>query len=177
MVSWRIDLENEVIAAEDVLNVMIIRPGLIYGREGAIWTTFIAPILAASRDGNSGHIKVPLDPDSKPALAHVDDVASGFQKAIEKLPLISGTGVYPVFDFATSQESMVAIIDALKAAWGFQGTVELTGHGGDLFAEAMSTSMRGSSARAKQLLGWEPKRLDGFVKDMDLYAAAFVANQ
>jgi hypothetical protein len=56
---------------------------------------FFAHILAASRDGNSGHIKVLLDADSKPALAPVDDVTSGFQNAIEKLPLIY---------LATSQE-------------------------------------------------------------------------
>lgn len=68
---------------------------------------------------------------------------------------------------------MREIYEALCACWGFNGEVVLKGH--DVFAKAMSASLRGSSARAKHLLEWEPTRLGGFVQDMDLYAAAFVA--
>lgn len=67
------------------------------------------------------------------------------------------------------------IFNGLSSTWGFKGGVELKGHGGDLFSKAMCTNFRGSSARAKQLLDWQPTRLNGFVQDMDIYAAAFVA--
>lgn len=56
--------------------------------------------------------RVALEPTSQPGLVHVDDWAEGLQCAIEKLPLISGTGVYPVFDLTTSQESMRNIFDS-----------------------------------------------------------------
>lgn len=174
-VTWRVEMEKSVLQAADVLDVIILRPALIYGREGTIWAPFIMPVLEAARKGSMSPVEIPLHPDSRPGLIHVDDAARGFVKAIEKVHLLSGTGVYPVFDLVTSQESMREIYEALKACWGFMGEVVLKGYGRDIFAKAMSASLRGSSARAKQLLDWQPTRLGGFVQDMDIYAAAFVA--
>lgn len=174
LVAWRVGMEKAVLNATDVLDVMILRPALIYGRESTIWASYITPVLEAAKKG-AGIVEVPLDPLSRPGLIHVDDTAKAFVRAIEKVHIFPGTGVYPVFDLVTSQESMRDVFTALAHAWGFSGTVELKGHGGDLFNKAMGTNFRGSSARAKQLLGWEPTRLNGFVQDMDIYAAAFVA--
>lgn len=174
LVSWRVGLENSILSASDVLDVAILRPALVYGRENTIWTPFILPLLEAARSGGSGSVNIPLEADSRPALIHVDDVATGFQKAIENLSLISNSSTYPVFDLLTSQESMSEIFAAMASSWGYKGKWALVGSGDDLFAEAMSTSLRGSSSRAKQLLGWKPTR-NGFVADMDLYAAAFAS--
>lgn len=174
-VVWRVKMEKAVLQKADVLDVMILRPALIYGREGTIWSPFIMPVLEAARSWSRSTVEIALDADSKPGLIHVDDAASAFVKAVEKVQLISGTGVYPVFDLVTSQESMREIYEALSVCWGYEGKVFLKGHGGDVFAKAMSASLRGSSARAKQLLEWQPTRLGGFVQDMDIYAAAFVA--
>ncbi|KAF5010293.1 hypothetical protein FDECE_3543 [Fusarium decemcellulare] len=175
LVAWRTDLENSILAASDFLDVAILRPALIYGRESTIWTPFILPLLQAARSESTSSIQIPLRAASRPGLIHVDDVATGFQCAIEKLSLINGSSTYPVFDLVTSQEHMRDIFDALAWNLGFRGEFELVGSGDNLFAEAMSTTMRGSSDRAKQLLGWEPKRLNGFVQDMDVYAAAFAS--
>ncbi|CEJ53978.1 hypothetical protein PMG11_00309 [Penicillium brasilianum] len=174
LVAWRVGMEQAVLRAKDVLDVMVLRPALIYGRESTIWASYITPVLEAATK-TTKTVEIPLDADSRPGLIHVDDTAKAFVQAIEKVHLFPGTGVYPVFDLVTSQESMRDIFNALASTWGFTGTVELKGHGGDLFSKAMSTSFRGSSARAKQLLGWQPSRLKGFVQDMDIYAAAFVA--
>lgn len=175
LVAWRVDLEKSILASADILDVAILRPALIYGYEGTIWTPFFLPLLEAARSGKPDCVQVPLSVDAKPGLVHVDDVATGFTKAIEKLSLINGGSVYPIFDLFTSQESMSDIFVALASTWGYKGHLKLIGTGDDLFAEAMSTTMRGSSARAKQLLGWEPTRLGGYVADMDCYAAAFAS--
>jgi nucleoside-diphosphate-sugar epimerase len=175
LVAWRVELEKSILASTDTLDVAILRPALIYGYEGTIWTPFFLPLLEAARKGTSDSVQVPLTSDARPGLVHVDDVATGFEKAIEKLSLINGGSVYPIFDLVTSQESMSDIFAALSSIWRYQGRVQLVGPGDDLFAEAMSTTMRGSSARAKQLLGWEPARLGGFIADMDRYAAAFAS--
>lgn len=191
LISWRVDLEQQVLESNDILDVMVMRPAQLYGRESPDWSHFVLPILEAVQidmgatergNGDGGqstidHIKIPLDPDSKPALIHVDDTASAFMKAVEKLPIISGTGVYPVFDLATSQKSMSAIIAGFATAWGYKGKVELVGSGEDQYAEAMSASMRSSASRARQILGWWPSRLNGFVQDIDIYAAALAAAQ
>lgn len=175
LVAWRTGLENSILGSSDLLDVAIVRPGLIYGRENTIWTPFILPLLQAAQKGEADSLKVNLEPDSRPGLIHVDDVATGFQCVIERLSLINGSSIYPVFDLVTSQESMVGVFDALARTWGFKGKVDLIGAGDDLFAQAMSTSFHGSSARARQLLGWEPKRLAGFVADVDLYGNAFAS--
>ncbi|KAJ3497478.1 hypothetical protein NLG97_g1878 [Lecanicillium saksenae] len=173
LVAWRVAVENAVLTASKVLHVAVIRPALIYGYESTIWTPFWLPILRAAKCGSNGAVQIPLEPDARPGLIHVDDVATGFKAAIEKLPSINSSASYPVFDLVTSQESMRAIFDGLSAAWGHKGNHELVGAGGDLFAQAMSTTMCGSSARAQQLLAWEPKRLNGIVMDIDIHAAAF----
>ncbi|CAI7594686.1 unnamed protein product [Penicillium pancosmium] len=164
LVEWRVGMENAILA-------------LLYGRESTIWSSFIMPVYRAVQDGRDDFspLEIPLDAHSRPGLIHVDDAAAAFAKAVEKVHLFAGTGVYPVFDLVTSQEAMREIFDALATCWGFRGEVVLKGHGGELFAKAMSTSFRGSSARAQQLLGWKPKRLNGFVQDMDIFAAAFLA--
>jgi nucleoside-diphosphate-sugar epimerase len=174
LVSWRVGLENTILSASDVLDAAILRPALIYGHENTIWTPFILPLLEAARSGSES-VDIPLDADSRPALIHVDDVATGFQKAIENLSFICNGSTYPVFDLLTSQESMSEIFAAMTSPWGYKGKWALVGSGDNLFAEAMSTTLRGSSARARQLLGWEPTRTNGFVADMDLYAAAFAS--
>ncbi|KAF5639239.1 hypothetical protein F52700_4091 [Fusarium sp. NRRL 52700] len=175
LVAWRVAHENAVLAASDFLDVTVLRPALIYGGECTIWTAFILPLLQASRDGSIDTIQIPLSVNSRPGLVHVSDVATGFQKAIEKLSLINSTSVYPVFDLTTSQESMSQIFAALASHWGFKGRCELVGPGDNLFAEAMGTSLRGSSDRAKQLLDWVPTRLNGFVGGIDVFADAFAS--
>ncbi|KAJ4026360.1 hypothetical protein NW752_001300 [Fusarium irregulare] len=150
LVAWRVDHENAVLAASDVLDVAVIRPALIYGGESTIWTPFILPLLQASRGGSPDNVQIPLSVDSRPGLVHVDDVATGFQKAIEKLALINGGSVCPIFDLVTSRENMTEIFSALASHWGYKGRYEL-------------------------LLGWTPTRLNGFVADMDIYADAFAS--
>lgn len=187
LVKWRPEMERDALAARDVLDVMVVRPALIYGRESAIWASFFGPVVEAVAKEKGGEeddervtVKIPLNPMSRPALVHVDDVAQGLQCAVEKLPLISGTGVYPVFDLMTSQESMRDIFDGFGRAVGLKGRrrkIELVQPGEeDLFAEAMQTSTNGDSSRAETLLGWSPKKR-GFVAGMDVYANAFKAAQ
>jgi nucleoside-diphosphate-sugar epimerase len=172
--SWRPQLEQEIISSSNILNVMVIRPCLVYGRSSAIWSTLFQPIYQAVQNEAAEAI-VAAEPPSRPGLVHVDDVASGFHAAIDKLPLVSDSGVYPIFDLFTSQESMRDILETVAKELGFKGTVKLAGCGDDNFAEAMSTSGNCNSGRAKQILGWQPKKY-GFVQGMDIYVKAWVAN-
>lgn len=180
LIAWRVAFEKTVHGASSTLAVAVVRPALIYGRENTIWTSYLLPLLQASRESTTSLaqtasvVEIPLDPRSRPGLIHVDDAATGIQALIEKLPLIADT-TYPVFDLVTSQESMRDVFEAAAAAWGYTGQVALVGHGGEAFHEAMSTSFNGSSARARQLLGWEPRRMNGMVADMDVYTAAFAS--
>ena len=65
---------------------------------------------------------------------------------------------------------------AAADAVGYKGEVKLVAEKGNVYGEAMETSINGVSSRAKKLLGWEPKRI-GFVSLMDIYARAWLASQ
>lgn len=177
LVVWRPELERAVLGARDVLDVMVVRPALVYGRSCAIWTSLFEPLLLAAREKDGEKVvQIHAGEDSRPGLVHVDDVASAFHAAIEKLPVISGTGVYPVFDLQTSQESMRDVLMAAARELGFMGRVQLVGAGSDLFSRAMSTSGNCSSGRAKTLLGWVPRR-EGFVEGMGVFVKAWESSK
>jgi hypothetical protein len=170
LVAWRPKLEPEALATSDVLDAIAVRPALVYGRPGTIWNSFFGPILHALQSG-AWSASVPADPPSRLALIHVDDVASGYLAAIEKLSLIAGTSVYPVFDLVTSQESLEEILEVAAREIGFRGKLELVGPGEDAFMQAMNMSVSASSERAVQLLGWMPRRV-GFVMGMQAFVKA-----
>lgn len=177
LLAWRPQMERDVLDARDVLDTVVVRPALVYGREHTIWSSFFGPVLAAARSGKNEGVRIALEPNRRPGLVHVVDVAEGLRCAIEKLPLISGTGVYPVFDLTTSQESMSDILDSFGEAIELRGKIELMKPSeDDLLAAAIPTNANGDSSRAEQLLGWLPRRR-GFVARMDVYAKAFVAAQ
>lgn len=179
LVAWRPAMEQQVLRAKDVLDVIVVRPGLIYGRSSAIWKSFFDPVVAAAKAGQPS-VQVPLEA-GRPNLVHVDDAAKGVHRAVDKLPLLSGTGVYPVFDLVGQTESMQDVFDAFARAVGYDGSVELVGAddekyaGIKAFADAMSTSGSNASGRAKSLLDWQPRRT-AFAADMAVYAAAFLAH-
>ncbi|KAM3089429.1 hypothetical protein ACMFMG_001028 [Clarireedia jacksonii] len=139
LVSWRADFEKDVLAAGNVLDVMIIRPALVYGRAGKIWDIYFEPLAshaARSREQSVEEnriLELPVDPASRPGLIHVDDVASGLVGA--------GRG----------------------------------DDGKSMFERAMGTSFNGGAGRARSLLGWEPRRLGGFVGGMKEFVQAWEA--
>jgi len=158
-----------------VLDTMVLRPGLVYGRAGGSWTAFLKPIHDAVKNGADA-ATVAADPMARLALVHVDDVGKGFLAAVGKLPLLAGTGVYPIFDLVTSQENLLDILRAAARELRFKGKLELVGPGDNAFMQAMNISVNTSSARAIELLGWTPAKI-GMVQVMETLARAWEAGQ
>lgn len=174
--TWRIGHEKVVLASSDILDVMILRPGRLYGYASYQWSDLFQTILDA-KNGGADSTFPQANMESRPALVHIADVVSGIHCAVDKLPLISGTGVYPVFDLVTSQEGMFEILMAVARAFGYSGSVCPCGSQEDNeHSQAMSCSLNATSARAKTILGWEPRKI-GFVQHMDIYVKAWCAGQ
>lgn len=51
LIAWRVQVEKDVLAAMDVLDVVVVRPALLYGREHGIWSMFFGPIVAGAKSG------------------------------------------------------------------------------------------------------------------------------
>ena len=71
MVAWRPKLEQDILSSRDVLDVAIVRPAIVYGREHGTWAPFFGSILEASKNGKES-IQLPLEPLSRPCLVHVE---------------------------------------------------------------------------------------------------------
>lgn len=184
MVAWRPALEQSILAARDVLDVMVLRPAMMYGGTSAIWGMLFGPVLGAARSGgpqsqqgSKVQVQVQAEEGCLTSLAHVDDVALGYVRAVEKVHLLAGTGVVPLFDLMTSRENMGVILREFARCVGLKGELEFVSTKGNVFAEALSTSLKGDSTRARQILGWLPKKSEGLAAGMEIYAPAFAAGQ
>ena len=178
LVAWRPQLERDILspATRGVLDVAVLRPALMYGGTSSIWGIAFGPIFGAAMQ-KQDTVKVQAEPDCMAALAHVDDVAVGYVKAVEKVHLLAGTGVVPIFDLQTTWENLGVILNAFAKHVGFKGKIETVSTADNAFAAAMSTSIKGDSTRARQLLDWNPTRIDGLTAGMEIYAGAFAAAQ
>jgi nucleoside-diphosphate-sugar epimerase len=172
VVEWRPAVERAVLASRDMLDAMIVRPAVIYGRDNPLWAFLFQPLLTAAMEKGTEAVNVQVDPEAIIPLVHVDDTVSGLHQAVERLPLISGANVWPVFDLMTSRESLRVVVQAAAWALGFHGKVECAGVGDDATAMAMSCSTKGDSSRARDLLGWQPKIL-GMADGIEKYVLSF----
>lgn len=181
LVGWRPQLERDILATKDVLDVAVLRPALMYGKTSPIWAFLLGPVLGGTqaKEGRQQQltttVTVQADPDCMSPTIHVDDIALAYVRAVEKVHLLAGTGIVPIFDVQTAWENVRVLLETFARVVGFTGKIEYAEVGENAFAQAMSTSVKGDSSRARQILGWEPTRPEGFVAGMEVYARAFAA--
>lgn len=60
LVAWRPQMERLVLNARDVLDTVVVRPALVYGREHAVWSSFFGPVLEAAKSGKERAVGFPL---------------------------------------------------------------------------------------------------------------------
>ena len=107
LVAWRPDRE-QIVVKDQVLNGIVIRPGLLYGRSGSL----LAPFF---HDASQGSVWYPGTPGGRFAVIHTDDLADLFVRASEKAVLSGGL----IFDAANNQtESTDDVLDALVKVSG-----------------------------------------------------------
>ncbi|KAI9890467.1 MAG: hypothetical protein M1814_003951 [Vezdaea aestivalis] len=170
-VAWRPAVEQGIISSSDVSGA-IVRPALMYGGTQSAWGMYFGPILGGL---GSPTVSLPANPEAMIALVHVEDCAAGVINVVEHIDIVSGGSVYPIFDLMASYESMSSIIRSAAKQLGFKGTVEFTGTKGNAFAEAMNSEINTSSCRARQLLGWSPKKVS-MAAEIDIHVAGFLAS-
>ncbi|PUU73713.1 hypothetical protein B9Z19DRAFT_1196731 [Tuber borchii] len=175
MVAWRSAVENELLSSSDVLDAVVIRPTMLYGGSGSIFSMLLAPIAAAVKGGAS-EARV-LGRKIELPVIHKDDVADFTLKVVEKISYV-GALSYPVFDITAQHESYTDIIEAAAKHMGFTGAIIYRDPEGPLatLEHAILTQFNTSSDRARTYLGWEPRHRD-IMGQIDVYTASIVANQ
>lgn len=179
LVAWHPELEREVLASYEHLYAVIIRPSHVYGGDGKVWDLYFGKIYHAIQ--NNTPITLPVDPEAGISLVHLNDAASAFVAAVERLDSISGyKNSYPVFDVTTSHESLAYILTKFAKELGYKGPqIQLTGvpegrSFSELLIQAVNTKISSSSTRAQSVLGWKPTKT-GFAVGSHVYARAWLA--
>jgi nucleoside-diphosphate-sugar epimerase len=177
LVAWRPEGEQVVLAARDVLDVVVMRPALVYGGPSKLFSLWFEPILEAVNTGSKGDVTLLADASAQPGLIHVDDAVSAIHLTVAKFGLVSSaSGNYPVFDIASSSEPLQPILDSASKALGFNGKLVYAGPGDNAFAIAMNTSQRLSSTRLRDLLGWRPSHTS-MLEEIETFVQAWKAHQ
>jgi nucleoside-diphosphate-sugar epimerase len=88
LVSWRPEVESQVLASRDVIDVVIIRPALLYGGNGTIWNIFLDPIFNATKTG-AKTVEAFGTPTTPITLVHKDDLADVYVRVVERVGGIS----------------------------------------------------------------------------------------
>lgn len=168
--------EQQVLNAARDLDVAVIRPSFVFARGGAAWTKILKGIFDASRSGSLDTVKVPVDPaHSIYSFTNIDDVASGLELAIDKIQLVNGSSVYPVFDLVGDQFQIELLIEADAKIFGCKGNVELYKPDGVSFLDSIGGSSDANATRAELILGWKAKKRH-FLRDTHILARSFLAS-
>ncbi|KAJ6014985.1 hypothetical protein N7540_009576 [Penicillium herquei] len=172
--AWRPAYEQAILAARDKLSVAIVRPHNVYGRGSWVFGTWWNPLAEAAKSGSKSPVQIPVDATARPGLVHVDDVASGFHAAIDRID--GRLGEWPVFDLLTETLPLTTFLDATKVAMGVDAPIEYTGSNENPFYEALSLASNSDASRAKSVLGWTPMRTD-LLLNLPIYVDAWQASQ
>lgn len=164
MVEWRADTEKRLVSAEaaKTLNVVIIRPGIVYGEGGGIPAMFSR---SAYEDGAARFVG---DGENLWTMVEVNDLAELYVLALTKA---EAGEIYNAVD--NQRYTVRELAEAASAGAGYDGQVkswpkkeakEQLG----AFAEALCLSQNVSGAKAMEFLGWEPKAPYNAVEDLKL---------
>jgi nucleoside-diphosphate-sugar epimerase len=169
MVSQRPEIE-ETILRSTAVRPLIIRPGLVYGKQGGMIGSWFAAAAA-----NQSPVVVG-NGENFWTMVHVEDLAEAYVHAIEGN--LSGE-VFNVTDRSRWRVRELAIA-AAKAA-EFFGAITFIDEDDAIekmgpVAECLALDQHVDSRKAVRLLGWQPKH-GGFVDDADVYFAAWNAAQ
>ncbi|KAI0070032.1 NAD(P)-binding protein [Panus rudis PR-1116 ss-1] len=177
LVSWRPSFENDIIT-NPIVNGIVIRPALLYGRSASI-------LAALFQTAHAGKVCWVGAPGGRYALIHADDLAELYVLVTEKAQLVGGK----IFDAANDfTESVDDILGKLVEVSGAQGPYEYrepSNHyipwlrsevGSEAFEAAITTTCYVRPYLAKALLNWQPRKA-GLVDNLEVYYNAWKASE
>lgn len=164
LVEWRADTERRLIGFEGTMrfNVVIIRPGIVYGAGGGI------PAMLSRTAYETGEARYVGEGENIWTMVEVNDLARAYVLALTK----GGAGevynatdnqAYTVRELAEAA-SIGAGQDGKTRSWPVKEARKELGP----LADALCLSQNVSGAKAGQILGWETIRPYNAVEDLKL---------
>ncbi|KAF3920200.1 hypothetical protein AA313_de0205724 [Arthrobotrys entomopaga] len=176
LVGWRPAFEDSILESRDVLDVAVIRAGVLFGGSGSLFQVWWKPIVEALKANKAGEsVTINGKDDTILALIHKDDYAEVILNAVEKFEVVSQIH-YPVFSVAGGHETLGTVTRAAAKVVGLTGEVKFqTPAADDYFGGAMSTSILLDTSRAEQYLDFTPKHTS-LSKNAEIYVKAYLYN-
>ncbi|KAF5348946.1 hypothetical protein D9758_014202 [Tetrapyrgos nigripes] len=163
-------VEQEILKSE-ILNGIVVRPTLLYGRSGSIFS------MMFERFRKEGRVSWLGTPGGKLTTIHQDDLADLYVRTAEKAQVIGGL----VFIAANSHSEdtdgflrrfcEIVRVDGKEGPGGGYEYFEPT----NVFEKAITTQQIVRPYLARTLLSWEPKKL-GLTDGLELYWNAYLAS-
>jgi nucleoside-diphosphate-sugar epimerase len=158
--AWRAPMEELVLSlAREKLRTSVIRPAVVYGRARGIPAGFVK----SAREHRAARF-VGTGDNHWPAV-HVEDLADLYVRALEKAPpgslfFAAESVAHPVQEIAEAA-SFGAGAGGRTESWPLEEARKTLG----AYADALVLDQQVSSARARAILGWQP-RADGILEDL-----------
>ncbi|RVD87966.1 uncharacterized protein DFL_002167 [Arthrobotrys flagrans] len=174
IVSWRPAFEDSVLQSKDVIDVAILRAGMVFGGSGSVFALWWAPFVEALKT-NKAHEPVTIKgrAEASIALVHKDDYAEAVLNAVEKFEIVSQIH-YPIFNVVSGHEVLGDINKAAANVLGITGELKHQAPAADdHFGNAISTSLLIDSARSQSYLDWQPRHTS-LIKNAEIYVKAYL---
>jgi len=164
LLAWRVDREQEIISSE-VLNGIVVRPGMLYGRSGSLF----APLFKSAYEGK---VVWYGRPRGRYAIIHQDDLADLVLKAAEKSYLVKGCIFDAVNNTSESVDDLLEKLVEISGAKGGYSYIEPS----NPFHTALQTTSLIRPYLGRTLLGWEARK-PSLVDGLETYYAAWKASE
>ncbi|CCM04674.1 uncharacterized protein FIBRA_06860 [Fibroporia radiculosa] len=163
LVAWRPALEQRILT-NSVLNGIVIRPALLYGRSASILATLF-------KTAYEGKISWYGTPGGRYGLIHADDLADLYLLVGEKSSILGGKVFAAANDFTESVDDILQKLVQVSGAKGYEYVPPC-----NLFESAITTTSLLRPYLARSLLGWQPRKA-GLVDNLEVYYNAWKASE
>lgn len=160
---WRPGLEQEIVKSE-VLNGIVIRSSMCYGRAGSLWGMLFSQV-------EKGEISWMGTPGGAYAMVHVDDLAELYLLAAEKSHLVHGL----IINASNERtESIDGILNAFATHVGIPLEKVTYRAPQNPLEQALCITVKVRPTLARSLLGWNPRKAS-MMDGIGIYYASYKA--
>ncbi|CCM04668.1 uncharacterized protein FIBRA_06854 [Fibroporia radiculosa] len=161
--AWRPPFE-QAITASSALDVVVIRPSLVYGRSGSI-------LARLFRSAHQGRVRWFGTPGGRYSVVHTDDLAALYVLVGEKVSLLAGKIFDAANDATESVDDLLQKLVLVSRAQGYD-YVQAT----NAFDEAITTTTLIRPYLGRALVGWQPRKA-GLVDQLEVYYNSWKASE